>query len=130
MQNAECKMGQDFLLSAPTYAHTASLRLALSGLLFYATSWRFPRSSQEGNQGFSPWIPLISRRSADERRGFCFCKRPPSWAHISHAQDGFAVGKVFCFLVGEAISLPLARRLSFGGRTKALPYGVRANMGA
>ena len=25
---------------------------------FYATSWRFPRSSQERNQGFPPWNPL------------------------------------------------------------------------
>ena len=34
---------------------------------------------------------------------FAFGKRPPSWAHISHAQDGFAVGKGFCYPVGADV---------------------------
>ncbi len=54
--------------------------------------------SKKRAKTFPLGTPLASRRSDDERRGFCFCKIPPSWAHISHAQDGFAVGKVFCYL--------------------------------
>ena len=46
----------------------------------YATSWHSPRSSQEGNQGDTPWHPT-SRRLFESRRGFCFRKPPPSWAH-------------------------------------------------
>jgi len=66
---------------------------------FYATSWHFPRSSQERNQGVPPWIPLVARRFKINGGDFCFGKSPPSWAHISHAQDGFVVGKKFCFPV-------------------------------
>ena len=56
--------GQYLLLFSPTYAHTARPCRALSGLLFYATSWRFPRSSQEGNLD----VPSKTSLSARKRR--------------------------------------------------------------
>ena len=113
--------GQNLLLCAPTYAHTALARLAKflvfcvygrspsfarSRNAFYATSWHFPRSSQEGNLDVpsktSPPPAVLTMNGGD----FAFGKRPPSWAHISHAQDGFAVGKIFCYPVGaDVISL-------------------------
>ena len=87
---------QEFLLCASTDTHTA-LR-ARSWKAFIALSLSFHKErAKEREPRLSPLEPPISRRSDDERRGFCFCKRPPSWAHISHAQDGFAVGRFFAF---------------------------------
>ena len=67
---------KDFLLSAPTYARTASRRA--DGI--YATSWRFPRSSQERNPGVPPGDPLGSRRGV--AASGCLCRQ--------------ALGKGFC----------------------------------
>ena len=63
-----------FFRYSSTYAHTARLRRALSGLRFYATSWRFPRSSQERNQGFPPWNPLSPAVLTMNGGGFAFAK--------------------------------------------------------
>ena len=61
-----------------------------------ATSWRFPRSSQERNQGDTPWDPA-SRRLLESRRGFCPCKPPPSWAHEHKPKMGLFWQKTFAF---------------------------------
>ena len=79
---AVCDVGwQNFLLSATPYDHTARPCRALIGLLLYATSWRFPRSSQEGNPGVPPGNPLGIRRGV--AASGCLCRQ--------------ALGKDFCF---------------------------------
>jgi len=57
------------------------------------------RSNQESEPGRSLRGLPASRRSNDERRGFLFCKRPPSAGHISHSADGFALARIFAFCV-------------------------------
>ena len=64
---------------------------------FYATSRRFPRSSQEGNSDVPSEASLLPAVLTMNGGGFCYGKSPPSAGHISHPADGFAVGKCFCF---------------------------------
>ena len=60
----------------------------------------------------------------DKRRGFCFCKIPPSWAHISHAQDGFTGGKICRYPVGvDASATRLCGGLRLSREADSLPYG-------
>ena len=94
---ADQGMKAKFQTTASTDAHTvsrvrvkrkSSLRFSFlslgaaqrAALCESATSWHSPRSRQEGNQGDTPWDPT-SRRLFESRRGFCFRKPPPSWAH-------------------------------------------------
>ncbi len=56
------KGGGKVLTTFSTASPCAPAVRAFGVPVFYATSWCFPRSSQEGNQGVPPWIPLFVPR--------------------------------------------------------------------
>ena len=77
--------------------HTARLRRALIGLLWMPLLGTPQEGAEEGRPGVPPGDPLGSRRGV-AASGF-LCRQES--------------GKICCYLVGEAISLPLARRFAF-----------------
>ena len=62
----------------------------------YATSWHSPRSSQEGNQGDTPWDPA-SRRLFESRQDF-LSRQAPHLGRMSARPRWVRFGKTFCFL--------------------------------
>ena len=99
----------------------ALAKWALGVPVFYATSWRFPRSSQEGNLDVpsktSPPPAVLTMNGGD----FAF-------ASVLHLGRIYRTPKMG-LLLAKAFAILLARRLPFGGRTKALPYHICANKG-
>jgi hypothetical protein len=93
-QNEQKGGMSDFQACSPTVTHTA-LR-ARSRIAFDALSLSFHKErAKEKEPGRSLRGLPASRRSDNERRGFCFIEIPPSWAHKRTPEMGLRLASFF-----------------------------------